>query len=127
MYVLTGDTANNVPIGTLTDNGIVVALSSGDRRFQFQCRSGSRTIDTDNVQFIGVDGDIPHSTDGTDTGGLTVLTGTLHPSVLLIRNPSSLPELSAGEEGVYTCRMLDENGDTVEVNVGIYRNGFNSE
>ena len=128
VYVQTGDTANNVPIGTLTDNGIVVALSSGDTTFRFQCRSGTRTIDRQNDQFIGLDGsELAHSESGTDHGALRVSTGSVHPSVLVIRSTSSLPALSAEEEGVYTCRMLDENGDTVEVNVGIYRNGFNSE
>ncbi len=49
-----------------------------------------------------------------------------HPSTIAVNN-AGRPDLSEQEEGVYTCRMLDENEETVEVNVGIYRNGFISE
>ncbi len=48
------------------------------------------------------------------------------PSAIAVHNQGR-PDLSAGEEGVYTCRMRDENEETVEANVGIYRTGFNSE
>ncbi len=113
--------SSSVPIDGLPNNGIVVALStrSGDGvTFAFNCRSGSRT-DTSVRQFIGLNGR-PRDTGG----GLQVVTFGL--SAIAVHNQGR-PDLSAGEEGVYSCRMLDENGDTVEVNVGIYRNGFNSE
>ncbi len=112
--------SSSVPTGGLPNNGIVVALStrSSDRvTFAFNCRSGSRT-DNSVRQFIGLDGQ-PRGTGG----GLVVSFGL---SAIVVSNQGG-PDLSAGEEGVYTCRMLDENGDTVEANVGIYRNGFNSE
>ncbi len=115
--------ASSVPTGALPNNGIVVALStrSADRAtFAFQCRSGSRT-DKDVRQFIGLDG----QTRSTGVRGLVVhFPG--QPSVVAVHNIGR-PDLSAGEEGVYTCRMLDENEDTVDANIGIYRNGFNSE
>ncbi len=120
MFVFEYPEASSVPTGPLTNNGIVVALSTQSAdgvTFAFQCRSGSRT-DTSVRQFIGLDGQ-PRGTGG----GLGVLFGL---SVIAVDNQDR-PDLSAGEEGVYTCRMLDENGDTVDANVGIYRNGFNSE
>ncbi len=120
MFVFEYPEVSSVPTGPLTNNGIVVALSTRttDRlTFAFQCRSGSGT-DKSVRQFIGLDGQ-PRGTDG----GLGV---TLGLSALAVNN-QGLPDLSAGEEGVYTCRMLDENGDTVDANVGIYRNTFNSE
>ncbi len=119
MFVFEYPEASSVPTGPLTNNGIVVALSTRtiDLTFAFQCRSGSRT---DNLfrQFIGLSGQ-PRGIGG----GLVVSPGL---SAIGVNNQGR-PDLSAEEEGVYTCRMLDENGDTVEANVGIYRNGFNSE
>ncbi len=113
--------ASSVPTGALPNNGIVVALSTrtSSLTFAFQCCSGSR-IDTSVRQFTGLDG----QSCGTD-GGL----GVSFPgetSAIGVNNQGR-PDLSAEEEGVYTCRMLDEIGDTVDTNVGIYRNGFNSE
>ncbi len=124
MFVYTYDhEASSVPTGALPNNGIIVALSSqppGEPlTFAFQCRSGSRT-DRSVRQFIGLDGQ-PRGT----RGGLSVFSHG-HSSAISVNNIGR-PGLSAGEEGMYTCRMLDENGDTVEANVGIYRNGFNSE
>ncbi len=112
--------SSSVPTGALPNNGIVVALStrsSDGVTFAFTCRSGSRT-DNSVHQLIGLNGQ-PRFTGGAlrvDAGlsGITV-------------SNKGRPDLSEQEEGVYTCRMLDENGDTVKANVGIYRNGFNSE
>ncbi len=120
MFVFEYPEASSVPTGALTNNGIVVALSTRttDRAtFAFQCRSGSGT-DNSVRQFIGLDGQ-PRSTGGA-------LRVDLGLSAIGVSNQDR-SDLSAGEEGVYTCRMLDENEDTVEANVGIYRNGFNSE
>ncbi len=115
------DVPSSVPTGGLPNNGIVVALSTqtDSLTFAFQCRSGSRT-DRSVRKFIGLDGQ-PRGADG----GLRVgFTG--QPSAIAVNNVG-LPGLSEQEEGVYTCRMLDENGDTVDANVGIYKNGFKSE
>ncbi len=119
MYVFENPEASSVPIGGLPNNGVVVALTTrtSGYTFAFQCRSGSGT-DNSVRQFIGLDGQ-PRVTGG----GLVVGPGL---SAIGVNNQGR-PDLSAEEEGVYTCRMLDENGETVEANVGIYRNGFNSE
>ncbi len=121
MFVFEYPEASTVPTGALPNNGIIVALSTrtSSLTFAFQCRSGSGT-DTSVRQFIGLDGQ-----SRSTGGGLRVdLLG--QPSAISVNNIGR-PDLSTGEEGVYTCRMLDENGDTVDTNVGIYRNGFNSE
>ncbi len=120
VFVFEYPEASSVPIGALPNNGIVVAFSTqtSDRlTFALQCRSGSRT-DNSVRQFIGLNGQ-PRITGGA----LGVGPGL---SAIAVNNQNR-PDLSEQEEGVYTCRMLDENGDTVEANVGIYRNGFNSE
>ncbi len=114
--------SSSVPTGGLPNNGIVVALSTRSAdgvTFAFNCRSGSR-MDNSVRQFIGLNGQ------PSVTGGGLVVDFTGQPSTIAVYNIGR-PDLSAWEEGVYTCRMLDENGETVEANVGIYRNGFNSE
>ncbi len=104
--------SSSVPTGGLPNNGIIVALYTRIDRltFAFNCYSGSRT-DNSVRQFIGLNGQ-PRDTGG----GLMVGLGL---STIAVHN-QGLPDLSAGEEGVCTCRMLDENGDTVAANVGIY-------
>ncbi len=122
VFVFKYPEASSVPTGALPNNSIIVALSTRtveNLTFAFQCRSGSGT-DRSVRQFIGLDGQ-PRG-----TGGGLVVGFPGQPSAIAVNNVGR-PDLSSGEEGVYTCRMLDENGDTVEVNVGIYRNGFNSE
>ncbi len=118
------DVPSSVPTGGLPNNGIVVALPSEPagqtRTFSFQCRSGSRT-DNSVRQFIGLNGQ------PRDTGGGLRVGFADQPSLIAVNNRGAIPDLSEQEEGVYTCRMLDENGNTVDANIGIYRNGFNSE
>ena len=36
-------------------------------------------------------------------------------------------DLTADDNGVYTCRIPDESGTIVDVNIGVYATGFNSE
>ncbi len=121
MFVFEYPEASSVPTGALPNNGIVVALSTrtSSLTFAFQCRSGSKS-DRSVRQFIGLDGQPRYTGGGLRVGFFH------HPSSIAVDNKGR-PDLSAGEEGVYTCRMLDENEETVDANVGIYRNGFNSE
>ncbi len=125
MYVFEYPEASSVPTGALPNNGIVVALSTtppGETlTFSFQCRSDAVTDWPSDRQFIGLDGQ-PRGTNGA----LSIGKASFQPSVIFVNN-ANRGDLSAEEEGVYTCRMLDENWDTVEVNVGLYRNRFNSE
>ncbi len=82
------------------------------------CRSGADAPDV--VKIIGLDGNpLPIS---SITGALHIYWYSLI-SALVIGVDTTL---SAEEEGVYTCRIPDENGETLEVNFGLYRDGFNS-
>ena len=117
----TGD--GSVPTGVLPNNGIVIARNSGGDRFNFQCLSGS--TETDIGDIIGLDGNalpIDSSGAGMTTGGLNVRRDS--PATVFVRNPSSEP---AVDEGVYTCRIPDGTGNDVDVNIGVYQNGFNSK
>ena len=35
--------------------------------------------------------------------------------------------ITSPQQGIYTCSLPDSNGDDIELNVGIYPNGFNGE
>ena len=119
IFVNTGDGVTNV---VLPNNGIVIAqgsVESGDR-FSFQCRSGSTNSSVGDI--IGLDGNaLPIDSSGVTTGGLNVRRDS--PATVFVRNPASE---QAVDEGVYTCRIPDETGSDVDVNIGVYRNGFNS-
>ena len=121
----TGD--DSVPTGALPNNGIViaqnVAVTSGDR-ILFQCRSGS--LDTGVGQLVDLDGNT--FAIGMSAGVFIVQqTGGGSGSVQFRNRVGAEPALTADDEGVYTCRIPDETGNDVDVNIGVYRNGFNSK
>ena len=122
----TGD--GSVSTGVLPNNGIGIAqdVTSGNR-ISFLCRSGSTGTSVGDI--IGLDGNalpIDSSGAGVTTGGLNVRRG--NPATVFVRNrAANEPALTAAEVGVYTCRIPDESGTIVDVNIGVYANGFNSE
>ena len=121
----TGD--DSVPTGVLPNNGLVISqdVTSGTR-FAFLCRSGS--IEVEVGQFLDPNGNsLPI---GLTTGPFAVgrIGNPIQPASFLVRNLAGIEiALTAADEGVYTCRIPDENGNDVDVNIGIYRNGFNSK
>ena len=126
IFVNTGD--DSVPVGVLPNNGIVIAQDVTSRnRLSFQCRSGSTETDVGDI--IGLDGNtlpIASFSGGVTTGGLNVRRAS--PATVFVRNRvANEPALTADEAGVYTCRIPDESGAMVDVNIGVYANGFNSK
>ena len=65
--------------------------------------------------------------------GTTVTTGDvftfihLRPGELGVENPLSQNILTAGDQGVYTCRIPLQSGAMRDINVGIYPSEFNSK
>ena len=117
--------SDSVPIGVLPNNGIVIARNSGGDRFNFQCRSGS--LVTGVGQLVDLDENTFNI--GNNSGVFIVeQTGTSgHPGSVLFRNRVGIENaLTAADEGVYSCRIPDEGGSDVDVNIGVYGNGFNS-
>ena len=105
---------NGAPTGVLPDNSIVRGGT-----INFQCRSGS--LDTGVGQLVDLDG---------NTFNIGQNNGVF--SVASIGNPGSIriqtvTSLTADDEGVYSCRIPDETGSDVDVNIGVYQNGFNSK
>ena len=126
IYVNAGD--DSVSTGALPNNGIVIAIAETfGNSISFQCRSGSTETDVGDI--IGLDGNvlpIDSTGAGVTTGGRNVRQAS--PATVFLRNRAGTePVLTADENGVYTCRIPDENGAIVDVNIGVYQDGFNSE
>ena len=126
IFVNFGD--GSVPTGALPNNGIVIAVAAtSGNRLVFQCRSGSTNSGVGDI--IGLDGNalsIDSTGAGVTTGGLNIRQQS--PATVSVRNRfANEPDLTAAEAGVYTCRIPDETGNDVDVNIGVYTNGFNSE
>ena len=118
----------SVPTGVLPNNGIVIALAvtSGDR-IAIQCRSGSTM--TGVGQLVDLDGDTFNIGMSADVLSVEQIgSGSGHPGSLQSRNHVGTERtLTAADEGVYSCRIPDETGSDVDINIGVYRNGFNSK
>ena len=100
--------------GTIVHNNSLVIM---DHNFlQVICASGSmrRYIG----QLIGLDGnDVTYVHDDS----IYNIDSGVPGSILILIDPSF------ADQGVYTCRIPDENDVEVDVNIGFYPPGFNSE
>ena len=123
IYVDIGASTGGLQVpGTLPNNGIVISLHRAKLVYypflRFCCRSDSMMSDVGML--IGPD-------------GTTVTTGDVfdiahpQPGKLTVVNKPLLNELTASNQGVYTCRIPLQSGELSDVNVGIYPRGFNSK
>ena len=101
-------------------NNSLIKADSYQRLGEFSCLSGSKQGGVGH--FIGRDGK-----DITYKHG-----DPFHVGIGGIRNPGSIQVSSADTlyatyQGIYTCRIPDETGNLVDINVGLYRYEFNSE
>ena len=114
----------SVPTGVLPNNGIVIA-QTGRTHISFQCHSGSTM--TGVGQLVGVDGNTFNIGQNTGVFSVASIGNPVQPGSIQLHNRAGTePALTAADEGVYTCRIPDETGSDVDVNIGVYRNGFNS-
>ena len=119
----TGD--DSVPTGVLPNNGIgIIRDVSTGLRIYWQCRSGSTM--TGVGQLVDLDGNTFNI--GEDSRVFRVENTRGEPGTVSFQNVIDIePALGADDEGVYSCRIPDESGAMVDVNIGVYQNGFNSE
>ena len=108
---------NGAPAGVLSDNSIVRGGT-----INFQCRSGS--LDTGVGQLVDLDGNTFNIGQNNGVFSVASLGNPVQPGSIRIRTVTSL---TAAVQGVYSCRIPDETGNDVDVNIGVYQNGFNSE
>ena len=114
IYVEVGD--GSVPLGALPNNGLMIALSiMATVRLQYVCRSTSNSSGVG--QLIG-----PVTSPDQLFNISTLQAGTLE-----VVNDGAFPSLTSMDQGIYTCQIPDSVGTMVDINVGIYPNGFNSK
>ena len=116
MFVFKG-----IPSGSFTNNNLVT-LDSMNTVFRLRlfCRSDSMMRNVGKL--IGLDGSpiVTHNStffeiSNPQPGELSV--------VNFVSNSTDLP---ASGQGVYTCSIPLQSGETREVNIGIYPSGYNS-
>ena len=106
--------------GSLPNNGIVISLNTAENGvyFRFFCRSDSMMSNVGML--IGPDGTT------ITTGGVFTIAHQQR-GELTVENTPSQNVLTARDQGVYTCRIPLQSGETRNINVGVYPSGFNSK
>ena len=100
------------------NNSLIKAASN--QHLEFMCMSGSKQGGVGH--FIGRDGqDITYK---YGDPFYVSIGGTENPGWVQV---SSYNTLYAAYQGIYTCRIPDETGNLVDINVGLYCYEFNSE
>ena len=106
----------------IANNGLIIALGSG-RSLEFDCVSNSSQSGVGEI--TGRNGTT--LTDGAAlAGGSTwqVVIPSSRPGVLRVRTKGVL---IAGDQGIYTCTIPDDSGNSIAINVGLYPSDFSGE
>ena len=103
-------------------NNSAVLADSSNQIGTIYCTSGSR--DSTNGQWFAPDG--TQISAGIASSLTVVYGGGNFPGYIGLQLNSG-SSLTASEEGVYTCIILDEDGIQQTLYVGIYRYGFSSK
>ena len=109
-----------IPTGSFTNNSLV-SLNTMDMTFRlrFFCRSDSMMEGVGEL--IGLDGSL---------FGNSILFGISNPQpgeLSVVNFVTNSTDLTAGEQGVYTCRIPLQSGEMMEISIGIYPSGFTSK
>lgn len=102
----------------LPENAVI---SAGSLQYipDFMCLSGTNMSNVG--QLIGVDGlDITHR--AGDNLHIQLGNATSPGMVKVFHS-----RMSSAQQGVYTCRLPDETGDTADFNIGLYMESFNGK
>ena len=98
----------------LPNNGIILT-GAGRRISEFRCISGSSRSNVGHIFDI-------NEVDITTSNSDPFFTLRNSPGIVQVR---SIRHLRSSEQGIYTCRIPDETGTTVDVNVGLYLSSSN--
>ena len=94
-------------------------------RIGFYCCSNSTTS---RSTFIGINGNSYSGTINVERYGSShSYAGCMHLYLQKRSYSNSQYYLSSSEEGIYTCRMPDSAGRSIDVSVGLYRHGYGSK
>ena len=110
-----------IPTGSFINNSLVSLKYNDMTRLQLFCRSDSMMAGVGTL--LGIDGNPIVA----PSNRLFEVSNT-QPGELRVENlESKSTNLTASKQGVYTCRILLQSGETREINIGIYPSGFTSE
>ena len=110
---------NDQPIA---NNGLIIALSSG-WSLLFDCVSNSSQSGIGVI--TGQDGTTLTYGAALAGGGTWIVVNPFsRPGVLRVRANGVL---TAGDQGIYTCTIPDDSGNSIAINVGLYPSGFSGE
>ena len=112
------------PIGSQANNGLVRPIDTTStnpetHRLRFFCRSDSMMMNVGEL--IGLGGTAITSSDVFE-----INTGRIA-GELEVNNFVSSDDVTSSEQGVYTCRIPLQSGETRSINIGIYPSAFNCE
>jgi len=111
----------------IANNGLIIALDSdtlehGDS-LRFECVSNSSQSGVGEV--TGRDGTtLTHGAALAGGGTWTVINPFSRPGALCVQ---ATGVLTAGDQGIYTCTIPDDSGNSIDINVGLYPSGFSGE
>ena len=88
-------------------------------RFRFVCRSDSMKEKVGTL--IGLDGT------NVTSGGVFEITNPQVGELFVESRPMNQSNLTASDQGVYTCRIPLQSGAMRDINIGIYPSGFSSK
>ena len=118
---------------SLPNNSIITSYTgfysfySSRTRMGFYCCSNSTTSGRTGT-FIGINGNSYSGTINVERHGSShSYAGCMR--LYLQKNSYSTSQyyFSSSEEGIYTCRMPDSAGRSIDVSVGLYRDGYGSK
>ena len=112
------------PIGSQPNNGLVRPIVTASTipdllRLRFFCRTDSMVRNLGEL--IGLEGTAITSTDVFEINTNRIC------GELEVANFVMSDDVTASEQGVYTCRIPSQRGEIEEINIGIYPNAFNCE
>ena len=91
--------------------------SSSSIRLRFSCRSTSASSGVGElIDLIG-----------NPVNLLRFFVDTTQVGTVEVVNSNNNVDIGSTNQGIYTCRIPDENGRTVDINVGIYSNDIHCE
>ena len=106
------------PKHALTNNSFLIARSNGIR-FRFVCRSNA--TGTNIGYFIGLGGN------GFNGNEFFEVRNNSPAEIFVSNSAEAQLAITDRQQGIYSCRIPDDNGMEIEIGIGIYPSGFNSK
>ena len=117
IYVFTG-----AQTGSMPNNSLVVAVDprpgSDEARLHLLCGSDSMTEGVGTL--VGVGG-------RNFSGGKLFTLDNSQPGEFVLESTAAQDALTTTSQGVYTCRIQLQSGETRDITIGLYMSGFTSE